>query len=99
MTDEQCCVRLEIYGRVQGVGFRYATKAEAQRLRVCGWVRNQRDGSVEACFAGDRDRVDALVQWCRRGPELAQVDDVILRPVESCDTILSTDGFEIRTLA
>jgi len=97
MTDEtKCCVRLEIYGRVQGVGYRYATQTEARRLQVCGWVRNQRDGSVEACLSGDRDRVDALVQWCRRGPVSAQVEDVILRPVENCDIAASTGDFEIR---
>ena len=65
--------RLTITGRVQGVGFRYAMRREAERLRVRGWVRNRRDGSVEAVLHGEADAVDALTEWARRGPPGALV--------------------------
>ena len=53
-----------ISGRVQGVFFRMETKRAANGLGVFGWVKNQPDGTVEAVFEGDRDRVDAIVDWC-----------------------------------
>jgi acylphosphatase len=65
---------LRIRGRVQGVGFRYALRREAQRNGVRGWVRNRRDGSVEAIVQGDAQAVARLVEWARRGPPAAQVD-------------------------
>jgi acylphosphatase len=65
-----------ISGRVQGVGFRYSTRQRARSLDVAGWVRNNADGTVEAVFEGEPERVDALVAWCRRGPGGAWVDDV-----------------------
>jgi acylphosphatase len=58
-------VRIEITGHVQGVGFRYAMRAEARRRGVSGWVRNRRDGSVEALLQGEADAVRALVDWAR----------------------------------
>jgi acylphosphatase len=69
-------VHLTISGRVQGVGFRYATRRRAQSHGVHGWVRNNVDGTVEAVFEGEPEHVDALVAWCRRGPSGARVDDV-----------------------
>ena len=68
--------RLEISGRVQGVGFRYAMQREAERLGVRGWVRNRRDGRVEALLHGDEAAVEALSTWARRGPPGAHVLDV-----------------------
>lgn len=65
-----------VRGRVQGVGFRYATAGRARSLDVAGWVRNNADGTVEAVFEGEPERVDTLVAWCRRGPAGARVDDV-----------------------
>jgi acylphosphatase len=65
-----------VRGRVQGVFFRAETRARAQSLGVAGWVRNTPDGSVEAVFEGDPDRVDSMVEWCRRGPAGAVVDEV-----------------------
>jgi acylphosphatase len=67
-----------VRGRVQGVFFRAEARDRAASLGLGGWVRNNRDGSVEAVFEGDRERVDSMVEWCRRGPAHAQVEDVEL---------------------
>ena len=65
-----------ISGRVQGVFFRMETKRAADQFGVSGWVRNRRDGTVEALFEGDQDRVDAVLGWCKEGPPHAQVSAV-----------------------
>lgn len=65
-----------ISGRVQGVFFRVETKRAADGFGVFGWVKNRRDGTVEALFEGDRDRVDAVLAWCKEGPAHARVSDV-----------------------
>ena len=69
-------LHLFITGRVQGVGFRYSLRAEARRLGAGGWVRNRRDGSVEAIIEGSPQAQAALVAWARRGPPGARVDAV-----------------------
>jgi acylphosphatase len=68
--------RVVVRGRVQGVFFRAEARGQARSLDLGGWVRNNPDGTVEAVFEGDRDRVESMVDWCRRGPPLADVDDV-----------------------
>jgi acylphosphatase len=65
-----------IRGRVQGVGYRYFVEHEARARGVEGWVRNRRDGSVEAVFAGPAAAVTAMVAACRRGPSSARVQAV-----------------------
>ena len=65
-----------IRGLVQGVGFRHATRREALRLGVRGWVRNRADGSVEAMVAGTAEQVAAIMNWARRGPPNAAVEHV-----------------------
>ncbi len=76
------CVRVRIEGKVQGVWFR-AWMAEAAAARgLRGWVRNRRDGSVEAQFVGPAEKVDDMLAACRRGPPLARVDGIIAAPVE-----------------
>jgi len=67
---------LHITGRVQGVGFRFYTQRKAQELGVAGWVRNCRDGSVEAIVQGEPGAVDTMIAWARRGPPSAQVTGV-----------------------
>jgi len=75
MSDpNDICVHLQIRGLVQGVGFRWSTVREARRLGLRGWVRNRRDGSVEAIAAGPGNAVEALVRWAHRGPPSARVD-------------------------
>jgi acylphosphatase len=68
--------RLVIRGSVQGVGYRFSMVETATALGLQGWVRNRRDGTVEAFVQGDAAAIDTLVAWCRRGPPAARVDDV-----------------------
>ena len=73
---EKVRAHVVIEGRVQGVFFRHHTQEVAFKLGVMGWVKNRRDGSVEAVFEGDRERVDQMIQWCHRGPSEARVSRV-----------------------
>jgi acylphosphatase len=80
-SDEAQSLRhVIIRGRVQGVGFRAWTEMKAHELGLAGWVRNRRDGTVEAMFAGDAAAVAAMVEACRRGPPGGQVVDAADRP-------------------
>ena len=63
-------------GRVQGVGFRMFVEDTAERLGLEGWVRNRRDGSVEAVFAGPEQAVTAAIAACRKGPRGGRVDAI-----------------------
>ena len=74
MTQVRAEVRAS--GRVQGVWFRQSTKLAAEQYDVSGWVRNCPDGSVEAILEGEESSVQKLVDWCRQGPQLAQVDEL-----------------------
>ncbi len=69
-------VRAILRGRVQGVGFRHWTCGQARALDLDGWVRNRRDGSVEAVFAGPEAGVDAMLARLREGPAAASVTGV-----------------------
>ena len=71
-----------VHGQVQGVGFRYHCVAEAARLGVVGWVRNENDGTVTGHFEGPAEAVEALATWCRSGPAYAVVQDVDVREAE-----------------
>jgi acylphosphatase len=75
-ADETARARVRVAGRVQGVFFRVETRDRARSLGLSGWVRNAHDGSVEASFEGPAERVGSMVEWCRRGPALAEVADV-----------------------
>jgi acylphosphatase len=74
--------RIVIAGRVQGVGFREWLRAEAELLGVHGWVRNRRDGTVEALLHGEAEAVAALLEACRRGPSYAHVTGVDEAPAD-----------------
>lgn len=78
--DPRTATDLTVTGRVQGVSFRAATAAEADRLGVAGWVRNEPDGSVAVHAEGGREAVAALVRWLHDGPPLARVEHVDARP-------------------
>jgi len=67
---------LVVTGRVQGVGFRFYMQRKARELGVTGWVRNCRDGSVEAVVQGTASAVETMIEWARRGPASAVVSDV-----------------------
>jgi acylphosphatase len=71
--DRHVSMRVRIEGRVQGVGFRYWTEGVADDLGLAGWVRNRRDGSVEALFAGPVADVRQMIERCRDGPPSAEV--------------------------
>ncbi len=68
-----------ITGRVQGVCYRMETQQAAGLNGVVGWVKNKRDGSVEAVFEGLEDAVKSMLAWCRKGPSLAKVEHVDVR--------------------
>ena len=86
--------QIRVIGRVQGVGYRYALRDEALKLGVAGWVRNRADGSVEALLQGDAAALAQLIAWARRGPRLAQVDELRDEPPRADDD-RSYAGFEI----
>ena len=89
---ERATRNLRIEGRVQGVGFRFFMEAVAAEHGIAGWVRNRRDGSVEALVAGSLHAVEAVIAAARRGPPHARVTEV--RVAESA--LPAGDGF--RTL-
>jgi acylphosphatase len=72
--------QVTIAGRVQGVGYRAWIEHQARNHNLEGWVRNRRDGSVEALFAGPENLVSEMIARCRRGPSSARVDDVREEP-------------------
>ncbi len=78
-------VEVRVTGRVQGVGFRYWTRQEAERLGLSGWVRNEPDGSVAALLAGPDDAVAAMLDRLRQGPQGAAVADVAATPTRPAD--------------
>lgn len=82
--------RLVIAGRVQGVGFRYAFADEARMRGLAGWVRNRRDGRVEALVSGPPPAVEAMIAWARLGPPAAQVSSV-----EVEEAIAASGAFDI----
>jgi len=85
---------LKISGRVQGVGFRYYMHHHAQRLGVTGWVRNCRDGSVEAVVQGDDAAISQIIAAARRGPRSSGVSEVNVSDGDG-----TYEGFEIRSTA
>jgi acylphosphatase len=82
MSEDRIVRRALIRGRVQGVGFRMWVEDEAQTRGLDGWVRNRRDGCVEAVFAGPPAAVEAMIAASRRGPPLARVEAVDVREAE-----------------
>jgi acylphosphatase len=88
-------LQASITGRVQGVGYRVWVAQEAERLGLKGWVRNRRDGSVEAVFKGGEDAVVRMLDECWQGPRGAKVDNVVA-------TVIADEGwsdFSVRPTA
>jgi acylphosphatase len=80
---------LRIHGLVQGVGYRESLRWEADRLGVTGWVRNRRDGTVEAAIDGSPEVMRTLLDWCRAGPPAAMVTAVEVSEIDG-----PFEGFE-----
>lgn len=78
----EVALRLSIAGRVQGVGYRDWAMHTARELGLRGWVRNRRDGTVEALAVGPDEAVQLFVQACHRGPAMARVDAVRVEPAQ-----------------
>ena len=91
MSAEAVC-HVTVYGRVQGVGYRAFVEDEATRLKLAGWVRNRRVGSVEALFAGPPEAVDAMIELCRKGPRGARVDRIERRAAGADELALRQTG-------
>ncbi|WHQ74306.1 acylphosphatase [Pantoea sp. Lij88] len=80
------CFKAWVHGRVQGVGFRYSTQAEARTLGVMGYAKNLEDGSVEVLAWGEAEQVDALIAWLKAGgPRSARVDKVLVEPCQPAE--------------
>jgi acylphosphatase len=94
MSEPSTLAHVIIRGRVQGVGFRAWIEDEARLSRLQGYVRNCRDGSVEAVFSGPQDQVEAMLVACWRGPVGSQVTGI--DAVEGAVEPLSDAGFEVR---
>jgi acylphosphatase len=92
MSENIRTVHLRIEGRVQGVGYRAFVERQAIGLGLSGWVRNRRDGSVEAVLQGIPGTVEAMIELCRSGPPASRVDrvDVVGEGVGAFD------GFEVK---
>jgi len=71
-------VKLNIYGKVQGVGFRYRALQKANELGVCGFVKNRTDGSVYMELEAESEIIEEFIYWCKRGPSWSRVDDVVV---------------------
>ena len=80
--SERLTRRVVVHGRVQGVGFREYMRREALSLGVAGWVRNRRDGSVEAVVHGDEGAVERMVAWAAHGPSSAKVTSIQVENAE-----------------
>lgn len=78
----EAAARFRVYGRVQGVGFRYSARDRARKLCLKGYVRNCADGSVELFAEGDRLQLEKLALWLEQGPPMARVERVEKTPVK-----------------
>lgn len=84
-------IHLLVKGEVQGVFFRATAKKIADKLDLTGWVKNTNDGDVEAIATGSQQQLDEFISWCKKGPERAEVEDVIVTPQKE----ISFTDFEI----
>lgn len=83
---------VHVSGKVQGVSFRATTRDRAREAGVNGWVRNLDDGRVEAIFEGPKETVEEMIEFCHRGSDAAQVEDVQVSYEQPTDE----DGFRVR---
>ncbi len=80
-------IHLLIKGKVQGVFYRATAKKIAHKLKLTGWIKNTKDGNVEATATGKEEQLQEFINWCKQGPENAKVEDVIVeqKPITSFD--------------
>jgi len=90
---EKVRARIVVTGRVQGVFFRSNTAEKARELGIFGWVKNLEDGGVEAIFEGEKENVEKIIEWVRKGPILANVNKV---EIEWEDYESEFENFEIK---
>ncbi|MBL7931173.1 MAG: acylphosphatase [Bacteroidia bacterium] len=84
--------KINIHGKVQGVGYRYNAQAQAHKLNLTGFVRNEHDGSVLAHAEGDEEDVNKFIEWCNTGPRYADVSEVMIEEQE----VVGYQTFEIK---
>ena len=70
---------INVFGRVQMVFFRDSTVRKARALKLTGWVRNEKDGSVKILATGEEEKIKKLYEWCKKGPLLAKVDRIEIK--------------------
>ncbi len=87
-------IKAIVSGKVQGVGYRASTRSQAQRLGVCGYVKNLPDGDVEIVACGEAEKVDKLLDWAKTGPSSAVVDD--LKVEHTTEVTVKSNSFKIR---
>jgi acylphosphatase len=87
------CIRVKVYGEVQGVSFRSFIKQAADELGLVGWIRNNRDGSVEAVVERQQDKIEALLAKMRKGPPNACVTGIEIEPENSGEEF---KGFQVK---
>lgn len=88
-------VHVRVRGEVQGVGYRYTLRMVAREAGIAGWVRNRRDGTVEAELEGPAERVDEVLAWMAEGPPGADVTGAEVRDI----ALTGTPGFEVAATA
>jgi acylphosphatase len=84
-------IRIFVTGKVQGVFFRQALKVMAKKNNIFGWVKNLKDGRVEAVLEGDEEKISRLVEWAHGGPANARVEDVEIRNEKFTDEFSKFD--------
>ena len=83
---------IQIFGRVQGVGFRYSARLAARNYGIKGYVRNMSDGSVYLEVEGSEDNVTRFINWCREGPDFAYIDHINITD----GSLRNFESFEVR---
>ena len=86
------CLRIQVFGKVQGVFYRATSKTKADELGLTGWVKNESDGTVSLFVKGESKKVEEMVEWCKEGPTFSKVDKVQYEEVEQEEF----SDFEIR---
>ena len=86
-------IQLIITGKVQGVGYRFSAKQQAEQLGITGWVKNRPNGHVEIMAEGYQQQLNQLLTWAQNGPQFANVDDIVINNLTAHNEF---DQFTIR---